>query len=161
MTDHSNTFLHNLLTETKSIAMVGVSLNELRPSYFVARYLNLKGYRIIPINPGQAGKTMFGQMIYASLSDIPPEVGPIEMVDIFRRSEDVGTIVDDAIKFLRNRGLRTIWMQVGVVNEAAAAVATASGLNVVMNQCPKIEHQRLFGELRKAGFNTGVISSRL
>lgn len=161
MTDYSDKFLRELLSTTKTIAMVGVSMNEMRPSYFVARYLNLKGYRIVPINPGQAGKTLFGQMIYPSLSEIPEEVGPIDMVDIFRRSEQVGPIVDNAISALSDRGLRAIWMQIGVINTDAEAIAEAAGLNVIMNRCPKIEHQRLFGELRKAGFNTGVISSKL
>lgn len=115
----------------------------------------------MPINPGQAGKTLFGQMIYPSLSEIPEEVGPIDMVDIFRRSEQVGPIVDNAISALSDRGLRAIWMQIGVINTDAEAIAEAAGLNVIMNRCPKIEHQRLFGELRKAGFNTGVISSKL
>jgi predicted CoA-binding protein len=161
MTDYTDKFLRELLGTTKTIAMVGVSLNEIRPSYFVARYLNLKGYRIVPVNPGQAGKTLFGQMIYPSLSEIPEEIGPIDMVDIFRRSDQVGPIVDDAIAALSTRGLRSIWMQIGVINEDAKAVAEAAGLDVIMNRCPKIEHQRLFGELRKAGFNTGVISSKL
>ncbi len=161
MTGYTDKFLRELLTSTKTIAMVGVSLNEMRPSYFVARYLNLKGYRIVPINPGQAGKTLFGQMIYPSLAEIPAKAGPIDMVDIFRRSDHVGPIVDDAIAALSTRGLRTIWMQIGVTNTTAEAVAEASGLRVIMNRCPKIEHQRLFGELRKAGFNTGIISSKL
>lgn len=161
MTNYSDKFLRELLTKTKTIAMVGVSLNEMRPSYFVARYLDLKGYKIVPINPGQAGKTLFGQMIYPSLADIPEEVGPIHMVDIFRRSGHVEPIVTTAIAELKDRGLQTIWMQLGITNEAAEATANAVGLNVVMNRCPKIEHQRLFGELRKAGFNTGVISSKL
>lgn len=161
MTDYTDKFLRELLNTTKTIAMVGVSLNEMRPSYFVARYLNLKGYRIVPINPGQAGKTLFGQMIYPSLAEIPEDVGTIDMVDIFRRSDQVGPIVDDAIAALSSRGLKSIWMQIGVINEDAKSVAEAAGLNVVMNRCPKIEHQRLFGELRKAGFNTGVISSKL
>lgn len=161
MTNYTDKFLRELLRSTKTIAMVGVSLNEMRPSYFVARYLNLKGFRIVPINPGQAGKTLFGQMIYPSLAEIPEEVGSIDMVDIFRRSDQVGPIVDDAIAALSTRGLRSVWMQIGVINEEAEAVAKAAGLNVIMNRCPKIEHQRLFGELRKAGFNTGVISSKL
>lgn len=161
MTDYSDKFLRELLGTTKTIAMVGVSINEMRPSYFVARYLNLKGYRVVPINPGQAGKTLFGNMIYPSLSEIPEDVGPIDMVDIFRRAEHVDQVVDDAIAALSTRGLRYIWMQIGVINENAEATAKAAGLSVVMNHCPKIEHQRLFGELRKAGFNTGVISSKL
>ena len=161
MNNYTDKFLRELLSTTKTIAMVGVSVNEMRPSYFVARYLNLKGYRIVPINPGQAGKTLFGQMIYPSISEIPEEVGPIDMVDIFRRAEHVDQIVDEAITALSARGLRCIWMQIGVINEDAEATAVAAGLDVVMNRCPKIEHQRLFGELRKAGFNTGIISSRL
>ena len=160
MEPYSDNFFREVLTKTKTIAMVGVSLNEIRPSYFVARYLNLKGYRIVPINPGQAGKKLFGQIIYPSLSEIPNDIS-VDMVDIFRRSDQVGPIVDEAISALSTRGLRTIWMQIGVMNEGAEAVAKAAGLNVIMNRCPKIEHQRLFGELRKAGFNTGVISSKL
>lgn len=160
-TNYTNSFLHDILTETKTIAMVGVSLKEIRPSYFVARYLNLKGYRIVPINPGHAGKTLFGQMIYPSLSDIPAEIGPVHMVDVFRRSDQVEPIVTEAISALGGRGLQSIWMQIGVINDAAAKVAEDAGLKVIMNRCPKIEHQRLFGELRKAGFNTGIISSKL
>jgi len=158
---YTDGYFRNILTRTHTIAMVGVSLKEIRPSYFVARYLNLKGYRIIPVNPGHAGKTLFGEVIYASLAEIPPEIAEIHMVDIFRRSDQVETIVFEAIEALKARNLQSIWMQIGVVNEAAAKLAEANGLDVVMNRCPKIEHQRLFGELRKAGFNTGIISSRL
>jgi len=136
-------------------------MKEIRPSYFVARYLHQKGYRIVPINPGQAGNTLFGREIHASLSDIPERVGPIHMVDIFRRSDQVTPIVEEAIATLGGRGLQTVWMQIGVINEEAATLAEGAGLDVIMNRCPKIEHQRLFGELRKAGFNTGVISSKL
>ncbi len=163
MTTHSytNPQLRDILTRSKTIAMVGVSMKEIRPSYFVARYLHMKGYRIVPVNPGQAGKTLFGQEIYASLSDIPADVGPVHMVDIFRRSDQVTPIVEEAIESLGTRGLGTIWMQIGVINEEAAALAGQAGLEVIMNRCPKIEHQRLFGELRKAGFNTGIISSKL
>lgn len=161
MKNPTDKFLRETLTHAKTIAMVGVSLKEIRPSFFVARYLNLKGYRIVPINPGHAGETLFGQMIYPSLEEIPEDVGPIQMVDIFRRSDQVGPIVDTSIKTLSHRGLKTIWMQIGVINEDAATVAETAGLDVIMNRCPKIEHQRLFGELRKAGFNTGVISSKL
>lgn len=157
---YSTAFLRTVLTETKTIAMVGVSLKEIRPSYFVARYLTLKGYRVIPINPGHAGKTLFNEEIYASLSDIPTDI-PIHMVDIFRRSDQVVPIVEDAISTLGARGLQAIWMQIGVINEDAATIAKAAGLQTIMNRCPKIEHQRIFGELRKAGFNTGIISSKL
>ena len=145
-----------ILAETQTIACVGVSLNPVRPSNYVARYLSLRGYRVIPVNPGHAGKTLYGARVLARLSDID---GPVDMVDIFRRSEHVLSIVAEALEHLE--GLRTIWMQIGVRNEEAAALAKARGLNVVQDRCPKIEYQRLFGELRKGGFNTGIISSRL
>lgn len=158
MGDHiyTNGYIRRILQRTKSIAIVGVSLNSLRPSYFVARYLNLKGFKIIPVNPGQAGQTLFGQTVVASLSDIPE---PVDMVDIFRRSDAVGPIVDEAMAQFPD--LQTIWMQIGVENPEAAAKAAAAGIDVVQDRCPKIEYQRLFGELRMAGFNTGVISSKL
>jgi len=153
--DYPDTYLRDILTRTKRIAVVGVSLNEVRPSYYVARYLSLKKYEVIPINPGHAGKIAFGQTVLASLSDID---GPVDMVDIFRRSDHVPPIVDEALEL---PGLQTIWMQIGVWHEEAAAKARAQGIDVIMNRCPKIEYQRLYGELRMAGFNTGVISSRL
>ncbi|WP_171210402.1 CoA-binding protein [Ruegeria sp. HKCCA5426] len=156
MTEYSDAFLKDILQRTKSIAVVGVSINPVRPSYYVARYLSLKGYTVIPVNPGHAGKQLFGQTVRASLSDIPEQV---DMVDIFRRSEAVPPIVDEALGAFP--GLRTIWMQIGVENDKAAAVAEARGVDVVMNRCPKIEYQRLFGELRMGGFATGVISSKL
>ncbi len=153
---YSDSFLTSILKRTKSIAVVGVSPNPVRPSYYVARYLSLKGYRVIPVNPGHAGKVLFGQTVQGSLSDIDQ---PVDMVDIFRRSEAVPPIVDEALAVFPD--LRTIWMQIGVENPQAADVARARGVDVVMNRCPKIEYQRLFGELRMGGFNTGIISSRL
>jgi predicted CoA-binding protein len=149
-------FLKNILSHTKSIAVVGVSMNPVRPSYFVARYMSLKGFRVIPVNPGHAGEVLFGETVRASLSDIED---PVDMVDIFRRSEAVPPIVDDALAHFSD--LKTIWMQIGVEHEGAAAVAQARGVQVVQNRCPKIEYQRLFGELRMGGFATGVISSKL
>lgn len=150
--------LKSILQRAQVIAIVGVSPNQVRPSFYVARYLKLKGYRIVPINPGHAGKEILGEMTYASLRDIPADI-PVDMVDIFRRSEHVPPIVDEAIEALP--ALRTIWMQLGVEHEGAAKTARAKGIEVVMNRCPKIEYQRLFGELRMAGFATGIISSRL
>ena len=151
-------FLRCVLKRSKVIAMVGVSPNPVRPSYFVCRYMSLKGYRVIPVNPGHAGKELFGETVYGALSDIPEETG-VDMVDIFRRSEAVPPIVDDAMTHLPK--LRTVWMQIGVENAEATQIAEAKGLDVVQNLCPKMEHQRLFGELRKAGFNTRIISSKL
>ena len=150
--------LRSILTGTKVIACVGVSPNPIRPSHYVARYLGLKGYRVIPVNPGHAGKTLLGETVCASLSDIPKDAR-VDMVDIFRRSEAVPPIVDEAIEVFPE--LRTIWMQIGVQHAEAAARAGARGIDVIQNRCPKIEYQRLFGELRMGGFATGIISSKL
>ncbi|OUS22187.1 CoA-binding protein [Rhodobacterales bacterium 59_46_T64] len=153
---YSDDYLKSILTRVKRIAVVGVSLNSVRPSYYVARYLSLKGYTVIPVNPGHVGKMLFGQKVVGSLSEIN---GGVDMVDIFRRSEHVPPIVEEALASFPD--LSAIWMQIGVVNDEAAEMARARGVDVVMNRCPKIEHQRLFGELRMGGFNTGVISSKL
>jgi len=153
--------LKGILDRTRTIAAVGVSLNDVRPSYYVARYLKLKGYKVIPVNPRYAGTEAFGETVIESLAAIPRQHDPIDMVDIFRRSEEAGGVVDEAIEALLDRGLKTIWMQIGVIDPAAAARAEAKGLTVIMNHCPKIEYQRLFGELRWGGSNTGMISSKL
>lgn len=156
MTAYSDELLRNTLRSTKSIAVVGVSTNPVRPSYFVGRYLVLKGYDVWPVNPAYTGQDLFGKPVAASLAEI---AHPVDMVDIFRRSEHVPEIVDEAME--RVEGLRTIWMQIGVEHAEAAAKAEAAGLTVIQNRCPKIEYQRLFGELRMGGFATGVISSKL
>jgi len=163
MTDqiYSDSFLRTILRESKTIAAVGVSKNTVRPSWFVSNYMHVRGFKILPVNPGAAGDTLFGQTISATLSDIPKEAGEIQMLDIFRRSEHVLPIVEDAIHALKDRGLKTIWMQIGVVNEEAAKRAADAGLKVVMNRCPKMEYQRLMGELSRAGVNSGIISSKL
>ncbi len=153
---YSDDYLRDILTRTKRVAVVGVSMNPVRPSYYVARYLALKGFKVVPVNPGHVGEMLFGQKVVGRLSDIE---GHVDMVDIFRRSEHVPPIVDEALSAFPN--LQTVWMQIGVVNEEAAEVAHARGVEVIMNRCPKIEYQRLFGELRMGGFNTGVISSKL
>ncbi len=148
--------LRAILTRTQTIAMVGISANPLRPSYFVARYLGLRGFRVIGVNPGLAGQMLFGQKVYASLAEVPDAV---DMVDIFRQSDAVPGIVTEALA--RWPDLQTIWMQIGVMHPQAAAVAEARGVTVIQNLCPKQEYQRLFGELRKGGFATGIISSKL
>ena len=153
---YSDAFLRKILTRTKTVVVVGVSAKQVRPSYYVARYLGLKGYRVIPVNPGLAGQELFGSPVYPDLKSIPDDV---DMVDIFRRPDAVPAIVDEALA--RWPDLQTIWMQIGVAHAEAAAVAQARGVDVVQNRCPKIEYQRLFGELRMGGFNTGVISSKL
>ena len=154
--NYLDAFLKDILNRNKVVAVVGVSTNPVRPSYYVARYLGLKGYTVIPVNPVYAGDQLFGQMIRSDLSEIDE---PVDMVDIFRRSEHVPAIVDEALEHLPN--LKTIWMQIGVEHAEATAKAEAIGLEVVQNRCPKIEYQRLFGELRMGGFATGVISSKL
>ncbi|WP_397543245.1 CoA-binding protein [Roseovarius salis] len=153
---YSDSHLRDILNRTRRIAVVGVSLNEVRPSFYVARYLSLKKFDVVPVNPVHAGKTAFGETVRASLGDIE---GGVDMVDIFRRPEHVPAIVDEALETFPD--LQTIWMQIGVEHPEAAAKARARGVDVVMNRCPKIEYQRLFGELRMGGFNTGVISSKL
>lgn len=156
---YSDSHLRDILTRTRRIAVVGVSMNEVRPSFYVARYLRLKGFAVIPVNPGHAGKTAFGATVRASLREVAETDGGVDMVDIFRRPEHVPPIVEEALEVFPD--LRTIWMQIGVRHDGAAAMARARGIDVVMNRCPKIEYQRLFGELRMGGFNTGVISSKI
>lgn len=158
--DYSDAYLRKILNETKVIAVVGVSMKEIRPSYYVFRYLQLKGYRMIPVNPGQAGQELLGEPVYASLADVAAAGHAVDMVDIFRRSEQALEVVDEALDAFGTR-LKTVWMQIGVINEAARAKAEAAGAQVVMNHCPKIEYQRLFSELRMGGFATGIISSKL
>ncbi len=153
---YTDEYLKKILSDTKVIACVGVSMNPVRPSYFVARYLSMKGFTVIPVNPGHAGKMLLGQEIMPDLASIDR---PVDMVDIFRRSEHVTPIVEAALSAFPD--LKTVWMQIGVENEEAAKLAEDRGVQVVMNRCPKIEYQRLFGELRMGGFNTGVISSKL
>lgn len=144
-----------VLDEVKTIAMVGASANNVRPSYFVLKYLLAKGYRVLPVNPGQAGKEILGQRVYGALADIPEA---LDMVDIFRSSEDAARVVDEALALERRP--KIIWMQLGVRNDEAAARAEKAGLRVIMNRCPKIEYGRLSGEIGWTGVNTGMISSK-
>ncbi len=153
---YSDELLRKTLSSVNVIALVGASANPVRPSYFVQRYLELRGYRVIPVNPGLSGQTLLGERVFGSLSEIPDDV---DMVDTFRRSEAVPAIVEEALD--RWPKLKVIWMQIGVQHAEAAAVAKARGVTVIQNRCPKIEYQRLWGELRRGGFNTGLISSKL
>ncbi|WP_299863013.1 CoA-binding protein [uncultured Roseobacter sp.] len=153
---YSDAQLKEILTRTRRIAVVGVSMNPVRPSYYVARYLSLKGFQVVPVNPRHAGEVLLGQRVQGALSDIE---GDVDMVDIFRRSDAVPPIVDEALAHFPK--LQTIWMQIGVEHADAAAQAEARDVTVIQNRCPKIEYQRLFGELRMGGFATGIVSSRL
>ena len=150
---YSDAKLRRILSSVRTIAMVGASSNWNRPSYFVMKYLQNKGYRVIPVNPGTAGKEQLGETIYASLRDI---LDKIDMVDVFRASDAVGPIVEDAIAI----GAKIVWMQLGVRNDDAAAVGEAAGLEVIMNRCPKIEFGRLGGELSWSGVNSGIIRNK-
>ncbi|MGH7043947.1 MAG: aminotransferase class I/II-fold pyridoxal phosphate-dependent enzyme, partial [Acetobacteraceae bacterium] len=150
---YSDAKLRAILSSVRVIALVGASSNWNRPSYFVMKYLRGKGYRVIPVNPGLAGQELLGERVYGSVRDIPEK---IDMVDIFRSSDQAGPIVDDAIAV----GARVVWMQLGVRNDAAGARAEAAGLEVVMNRCPKIEFGRLGGELSWSGVNSGIIRNQ-
>ena len=154
-TTPSDALLRHVLRTSKSFACVGVSPNPVRPSHYVARYLQLKGFRVVSVNPVHVGKRLFGGDVVADLS----EAGQVDVVDIFRRPEHVPDIVDQALAMPVRP--KVIWMQIGVVHAEAAAKAEAQGLTVIQDRCPKIEYQRLFGELRMGGFNTGIISSKL
>jgi predicted CoA-binding protein len=143
--------LRRILADNRVIAMVGLSAHWYRPSYFAAKYMLDHGYRVIPVNPSY--QEVLGQKCYPTLRDIPEQV---DIVDCFRKSTEIVPIAEDAIAI----GARVLWMQIGVVNEAAAEKARAAGLEVVMNRCVKIEYARLFGGLHWAGVNTGVISAK-
>ena len=143
--------LRRILKTYHVIAMVGLSANWYRPSYFAAKYMLDHGFRVIPVNPSYP--EVLGQKCYASLRDIPEKV---DIVDCFRKSEEIVPIVEDAIAI----GAKVLWMQLGVVNEAAAQKARKAGLEVVMDRCVKIEYARLFGGLNWAGVNTGVVSGK-
>jgi OAH/OAS sulfhydrylase len=154
---YSDAQIRAILERVRTIAMVGASSNWNRPSYFVMKYLQGKGYRVIPVNPGIAGQQLLGESVYASLRDIPLAlVGPIDMVDVFRPASEVPRIVEDAIAI----GAPVVWMQLGIRNDEAAELGEAAGLEIIMNRCPKIEFGRLGGELSWGGVNSGIIQNR-
>jgi uncharacterized protein len=156
--DHTNypdNYIRGILNTVKSIAMVGISPKDNRPSYFAFKYLKERGYRMIPVNPGQAGKDILGQKVHAKLADIPE---PVDMVDVFRAPQYAMAIVEEALAL--NPRPQVIWMQIGVRNDEAAAKAEAAGLKVVMNRCPKIEYGRLSSEISWLGVNSRTLSSK-
>jgi uncharacterized protein len=150
---YSDAYIRDILVAYRNIAMVGASANTSRPSYFAMKYLKAKGFRVLPVNPGQAGQEILGETVYASLAEIEE---PIDIVDIFRNSEAALGITQQAIRM----GAKVVWMQLGVRNYEAAKLAEAAGLKVVMNRCPKIEYGRLSGELNWAGVNSRRLSAR-
>ena len=145
--------LRVILKESKTIAVVGLSANWYRPSYFAAKYMQEHGYKIIPVNPAYVGQEVLGERCYSSLEDIPESV---DMVDCFRKSEDIEPIASQAVTI----GAKIIWLQLGVKNESASEIASAAGMIYVENRCVKIEHGRLFGGLNWVGVNTKVISAK-
>jgi uncharacterized protein len=157
MPEYSDDFIKSILRSVKTMAMVGASANEMRPSYFAMKYLLGKGYVIHPVNPGMAGKKILRQMVYASLKDVP---APVDMVDIFRSAEFAPDIVAKALEEKERLGVKVIWMQLGVESEEAKAMAEAAGLAVVMNRCPKIEYGRLSGEIGWMGVHRKIIDNR-
>lgn len=150
---YSDAYIRDILVRHRVVAMVGASPKPTRPSYFVMKYLLAKGFEVVPVNPGHAGKTLLGQQIFGTLGDIGR---PVEIVDIFRNSDAALSITKDAIAI----GAKMVWMQLGVRNDEAAALAEAAGLKVVMNRCPKIEYGRLSGEIGWVGVNSRVLSSK-
>ena len=157
MPTYPDELIKSILRSTKTIAMVGASGNDMRPSYFAMMYLLAKGYIIHPINPSMVGKKILGQTVYGSLKDVP---APVDMVDIFRASDAAPEIVREALAEKDRLGIKTIWMQLGVINEEAAKMAQDAGLTVIMDRCPKIEHGRFSGEIGWMGVNRKVIDNR-
>jgi predicted CoA-binding protein len=152
---YDDAYIGGILNSVKTIAMVGASANDVRPSFFVMKYLLNKGFEVFPVNPSQAGNEVLGRKVYARLADIPVA---LDMVDIFRASDAVPGMVDEVLQLQPLP--KVIWMQLTVRNDEAAARAEAAGIKVVMNRCPKIEYGRLSGEIAWTGVNSGVLSSK-
>jgi hypothetical protein len=152
---YNDSYIRGILNGVKTIAMVGISPKDNRPSYFAFKYLLERGYRMIPVNPGQAGGKILGQAVYAKLADIPE---PVDMVDIFRASEHVMPVVREALALTPKP--KIIWMQLGIRNDEAARLAEDAGIKVVMNRCPKIEYGRLSSEISWMGVNSRMLSSK-
>ena len=153
--NYPDELIRSILTSVKSIALVGASANQARPSWIVTKYLSERGYRVFPVNPGVAGQEIVGRVVFARLRDIPE---PLDMVEIFRNAEAAGPLTDEALAL--DPLPKVIWMQLGVRNEEAAAKARARGVQVIMNRCPKIEFGRLSGEIGWQGINSRILSSR-
>jgi predicted CoA-binding protein len=152
---YPDSYIRGILNTVKTIAMVGISPKDNRPSYFAFKYLLERGYHMIPVNPGHAGKEILGQMVYAKLADIPE---PVDMVDIFRASQFALPVVQEAVALKPKP--RVIWMQLTVRDDEAAALAEQAGMKVVMNRCPKIEYGRLSSEISWLGVNSRILSSK-
>ena len=157
MPSYPDTLIKSILRSTRTIAMVGASGNEIRPSDFAMMYLLNKGYKVIPVNPSMAGKVILGQKVYASLRDVP---APVDMVDIFRESKYAPDIARETVAEKDRLGVKVLWMQLSVISEEAQKIGTDAGLTVIMDRCPKIEHGRFSGEMGWLGINRKVIDNR-
>ena len=151
--DYSDRFISSVLYKTKTIAIIGLSSSWNRPSYFVAKYLIDRGYKIYPINPKEAGKKILGQKVYSNITEIKDK---IDMVDVFRKSSDIDKIIEDILAC----NPQFIWLQIGVINNKLAKVAANKNIPIIMNRCPKIEYSRLSGELGWGGINSGNIINK-
>ena len=154
---YSDKKLRRILSDVRRFAMVGASTQWRRPSYYAMKYLTRKGYHVIPVNPSRAGDEILGEKVYGSIAEIP---GKLDMVDIFRSSEEALEITKEVIANKDDKGIKYLWMQLTIRNDQAAELAEAAGLEVVMNRCPKIEYGRLSGELSWCGINSRIISAR-
>ncbi|MEM6762412.1 MAG: CoA-binding protein, partial [Pseudomonadota bacterium] len=152
---YDDNLIGSILNTVRTVAMVGASANNVRPSYFVLKYLSAKGFTVFPINPGRAGGQIGGLPCYASLADVPE---PIDMVDVFRAADAVPGVIDDALALPQRP--KVIWLQLGIRNDDAAAVAEAAGVTVIQNRCPKIEYGRLSGEISWTGVNSRRVSAK-
>ena len=158
---YPDSLIRSILRTVKTIAMVGASGNDIRPSYFAMMYLLNKGYKVIPVNPSMVGKEILGQKVYASLKDVADAgIGPVDMVDIFREAQYAQDIARETIAEKDRLGVKVLWMQLGVISPEAEKLATDAGLTVIMNRCPKIEHGRFSGEIGWMGVNRKVIDNR-
>ena len=155
---YSDATLRGILSQVRTIAMVGASGDWKRPSFFAMKYLQRRGYRIIPVNPGRSGSEILGETVYATLADIP---GDVDMVDVFRSSEAALGVAEDAAALAEDKQIKIFWLQLGIRNHAAAEIAQAVGMTVIMDRCPKIEFARLSGELSWSGINTKIITSKI
>jgi predicted CoA-binding protein len=157
MPTYSDTLIKSVLRSTRVIAMIGASANQQRASFFVLQYLTGKGYEVHPVNPGLAGTQIEGRTVYASLKDIP---APVDMVDVFRNADAVPGVLDETLAEKDRLGIKTFWLQLGIVNEDPAAKAEAAGWPVIRDRCPKIEYGRYSGEIGWMGVNRGIIDNR-
>ena len=153
--NYSDAYIRGILLSVRSIAMIGASANKVRPSYFAAKYLKAKNFKMFPINPGQAGKEVAGALAYASLADLPQ---PVDMIDIFRKADALPGIVSDIMRMPELP--KVVWLQLGIRDDDIAEALEMAGIKVVQNRCPKIEYGRLCGEIAWIGFNRRTISAR-